>query len=567
MPAGLFGQAEWIGFLPPDIGEVAVSPAILQTPSYEVLSTAAVLGRGLVQNRPSALYAVRHWLAGRRADALNELQVACSSTSLSDYDRWRARCLREPDPEGLDGPPESWRTGPHVRAIIDAASASAQAVEKTLASLDRQFYTNRSVKVADRVAPPHRSSDLLAGLHDRDVVTVLRPGDTVPAFAFAIVAQYLAAHPDADLIYGDEESIDGRGRYVDPELKPDWSPILQTLRPYIGRAVYRRCALVAAASTELWPAACSGAKSVRHIRRILLTKMVGDDGTQTPDRQDHEAPATRGTALPLVTVIIPSKDRADLLLACLSSLRVTEAPFEVLIVDNGCERAAALDACRLAVGDRPTRVLARPGPFNFSRLCNEAAADARGDVLAFLNDDTVVTQADWLSRLLAWAMRAECGAVGPKLVYPSGRVQHGGIVVGLGGYAAHIDSGAPGGEPGYGGRLEVTHEVSAVTGACLVVEKAKFDAVGGFDVEKFPVELGDVDLCLRLDSRGWKTVLVPEVSLVHRESASRGRAVDRPARYAWEHTHFAARWQSRMRDDPYHHPALSLTSLRTRLDG
>jgi GT2 family glycosyltransferase len=219
------------------------------------------------------------------------------------------------------------------------------------------------------------------------------------------------------------------------------------------------------------------------------------------------------------------------------------------------------------VGDRPTRILPLPGPFNFSRLCNEAAAAAQGKVLAFLNNDTVATESDWLARLSTWAMHAECGAVGPKLVYPSGRVQHGGIVIGLGGYAAHIESGAPNGEPGYGGRLDVTHEVSAVTGACLVVEKAKFDAVGGFDVGQFPVELGDVDLCLRLASRGWKSVLVPEVSLVHRESASRGRATDRLARYAWEHAHFTARWQSRMRDDPYYHPALSLTSLRTRLDG
>jgi GT2 family glycosyltransferase len=563
IPGGLFGRAEWIGYLPPDIKEVAVSPAIVHTPSYEVLSIAAVLARSLVQNRALALYAMRHWLAGRHTDALNELQVACSSTLLSDYHRWRAHSWREPDPEGLDRLPESARTMPHIRAIIDRATAPADAVETTLASLDRQFYAHRSVKVATHGPPA--GPDLLAGLNDRDVVTVLRAGDVLPPYAFAAVAQYLAAHPDADLVYGDEESLDGRGRYINPELKPDWSPIFQDRRAYVGRAVYRRRDLVVASPEALWPAVNGRTKSVGHIRRILLSKVAGDVAVKAPGCRPSLA-IDRATKT-LSTIVIPSKDRPDLLLACLSSLRPTEAPFEVLIIDNGGEYPANPAECRSAVGDRPTRILPLPGPFNFSRLCNEAAAAAQGDVLVFLNDDTVVTQADWLSRLLVWATRAECGAIGPKLLYPSGKVQHGGIVVGLGGYAAHIESGAPGADPGYCGRLDVTHEVSAVTGACLVVEKAKFDAVGGFDVEEFPIELGDVDLCLRLESRGWKTVLVPEVSLVHRESTSRGHATDRHVRYAWEHAHFAARWHGRMRDDPFFHPALSLASLRTRLDG
>ena len=564
MPSGLFGRAEWIGYLPPDVGEVAVSPAILHAPSYEVLSTATVLGRALVRNRPWALHAAAHWLAGRRRDALDALQVACGSTSLKGYHRWRARSLREPDPEGLDGAPEDQRTAPHIRAIIELGAAPAAAVENTLASLDRQSYLRRSVKL---MPPPDRSSDALAGLHDRDIVTVLRPGDLLPPYAFATVAHYLAIHPDADLVYGDEDSVDGRGRYLDPQLKPDWSPILQTLRPYVGRAVYRRRGLLDAGSDELSPLISGRMKSVRHIRRVLLTRSMADQETKAPDCQDLKVPTVRKAATTSATIVIPSKDRPDLLLACLSSLRATEGTFDVLVVDNGHAQPEMLARCRSAVGDRPTRILPLPGPFNFSRLCNEAAALARGQVLAFLNDDTVATQPDWLARLSAWAMHADCGAIGPKLVYPSGRVQHGGLVIGLGGYAAHIESGAPGGDAGYGDRLRVTHEVSAVTGACLVVDKAKFDAVCGFDVEKFPVELGDVDLCLRLERSGWKTVLVPEVSLVHCESASRGRTVDREARYAREHAYFSELWHARMRDDPYFHPALSLTSLRTRLDG
>jgi GT2 family glycosyltransferase len=243
------------------------------------------------------------------------------------------------------------------------------------------------------------------------------------------------------------------------------------------------------------------------------------------------------------------------------------ADVEVLIADNGSRRSETLALYRSISRDPRTRILALPGPFNFSALCNQAATSARGQVLVFLNDDTAAIQADWLTRLADWALHPEYGAIGAKLLYPSGRVQHCGLVIGLGGYAAHIESGASSGDSGYLGRLDVAHEVSAVTGACLAVEKGKFEAVNGFDAEKFPVELGDVDLCLRLEARGWRTILAAEVVLVHHESASRGRTPDREIRYAHEHRHFAARWDARIRDDPFFHPALSLTSLRTRLDG
>jgi GT2 family glycosyltransferase len=206
-------------------------------------------------------------------------------------------------------------------------------------------------------------------------------------------------------------------------------------------------------------------------------------------------------------------------------------------------------------------------PFNFSLFCNEAAALARGRILLFLNDDTVALSDGWLDCLADWALRPACGAVGAKLLYPSRRVQHGGIVLGLGGYAAHVEVGARSDAPGFLGRLRAPHEVSAVTGACLAVEKTKFDSVAGFDEKGFPIELGDVDLCLRLETRGWRSILAPEAVLIHHESATRGRAHNRDLRYAGEQMHFASKWKQRIRDDPYFHPALSLNSQRVRLDG
>src|SRR6185369_14827158 len=149
--------------------------------------------------------------------------------------------------------------------------------------------------------------------------------------------------------------------------------------------------------------------------------------------------------------------------------------------------------------------------------------------------------------------------------FPSRTVQHGGHVIGLGGYSAHVEVGQEADSPGFLGRLVVPHEVSAVTAACLAVEKTKFESVGGFDAKSFPVELGDVDFCLRLESKGWKSIFVPDAVLIHHESATRGRTYNRDPRYAGEQVHFASRWKDRIRDDPYFHPALSLNSQRIRL--
>ena len=209
--------------------------------------------------------------------------------------------------------------------------------------------------------------------------------------------------------------------------------------------------------------------------------------------------------------------------------------------------------------DARVAVLSDPAPFNFAALCNAGASLGSAPLLVFLNDDTAVRSPDWLAQLSLAAARPEIGAVGAKLLYADGRLQHAGISLGIGETAGHFGAGAADLDAGWAGRHNLPHETSAVTGACLAVERRKFEAVGGFNSEHLPIELNDVDLCLRLGERGWKSVCLSQISLFHEELASRGGAKFRLLKvHAKERKYFVDRWRSIIRDDPYFHPAFSL---------
>ena len=207
------------------------------------------------------------------------------------------------------------------------------------------------------------------------------------------------------------------------------------------------------------------------------------------------------------------------------------------------------------------KVIRMPEPFNYSRLCNEAAAKSRARFLVFLNNDTEIVEASWLERLLAFASRPDVGAVGAKLLYPKGRVQHAGVLISVDGLAGHFQCGLAASDPGYFGRLCSPHDVGAVTAAFLPVEDEKFFAVGGFDERNLPVDLNDVDLCLRLTERGWRALCDPTVRVIHQESGARRAKVRLDERYKTQHDYFRVGWRDRIQDDPYFHPALSLDTL------
>jgi GT2 family glycosyltransferase len=257
------------------------------------------------------------------------------------------------------------------------------------------------------------------------------------------------------------------------------------------------------------------------------------------------------------SIIIPFRDEPRFLRACLDSLEQTKGRIncEYLLVDNGSTQPETMTLLDRLAEVPGVRILSDSGPFNWARLNNAAALDATGDVLVFLNNDIEALAPGWLEALCAQAERDEVGAAGARLLYPDGRVQHCGVVLGLGGAAGHVLKGLASGEPGYMAMAVTTRECSAVTGACLATRHAVFREHNGFD-ESLGVDLNDIDYCLRLQRSGLRVMFEAAAELVHHESPSRGTAGD-PS----DVVRFVDRWETTIRaGDPYLSPHI------TRLD-
>lgn len=614
MPAGLFGRTTWTGRIPDRTQAVFVCP-VAQKGRFGFALDGLVIRRrpslllqAFASDAHEALVGLSLRTRGSVDNARQHIIRALEGCNIDRYHEWRKRRERPLDLNEVDLPRHDWANGAHIRYVCRVRRADTAFIEATLAGLGAQPYDNWSLALVCN-GPLERTSPIESAEYSGRIVfcaptapaiqllrdgtrpllmAPLEVGSVIPSYAPAVLAEYSAAHPDKHLIYADEDELDPRQRYVNPKLKPDWSPIYQEASSYLGNALYIREAIVASAQQlaagDL--ARCrdvaslfhrASAAAIGHLRRVTVSVSYGGSstsireplksaplgGAKYPGASEQSAAAAR-PADPQATIIIPSKDRPDLLRACLAGLWRTQLrDFQLIIVDNGSRDPATFKLYEDAAKDPRFLLLRAPGPFNFAEMCNAATKHAKAPYLAFLNNDIELPDSSWLTALLSYATMPLVGAVAPKLLYPSGRVQHAGLVIGLGGHAAHIDAGAPGESPGYMDRLVCTHEVSAVTGACLVVAKSKFDAVGGFDAVNFPVELNDVDLCLRLQERGWASLLVAECSLIHHESATRGSKPK--AAYQKEHQAFASRWRAAIRDDTFFHPGLALWSRRTAL--
>jgi glycosyltransferase involved in cell wall biosynthesis len=447
-----------------------------------------------------------------------------------------------------------------------------------------------------------------------EFVALLDHDDLLPPHALYWVAEAINRHPDAAILYTDEDKIDDDGRRFHPYFKCDFNYELflaQNMISHLG--VYRRDLIVELGGFRpdfdgsqdhdlaLRVVAKVARSRIVHIPRILYhwraitgstavsvdekpqsvdagrravaahLRQVGRDGIVEPapearcyNRVKHQLPVAR----PLVSIVICTRDHGKLLRTAVDSItsRSTYGNYEIAIVDNGSRDSATLSYIATLVGRAGITVIRDDSPFNYSRLNNAAVARTQGEVVCLLNDDIEVLSPGWLEEMVSLAIVPDVAAVGARLWYPDGTLQHGGVVIGVGGVANHAHPRLRRGETGYFGRAVVQQEFSAVTGACLVVRRSVFDEVGGLD-ERLAVAFNDVDFCLRLRAAGYRNVWTPYAELVHHESASRG-AEDNPvklARFHGEVRFMQDRWGRLLDDDPYYNPHLSMRSADFRL--
>jgi GT2 family glycosyltransferase len=404
-------------------------------------------------------------------------------------------------------------------------------------------------------------------------VLLLPPGVTEDGAAVLRLRAAMQADPAADLFYADEDRLSPDGQRSAPWFKPDWDPDLAKAGDLLGPAtVFRRSLLaelgwdasVPSSDTlrRLTEAAVMRGARVGHVTAILFHRAH----SPTLKRPATPAPARK----PLVSIIMPTRDRAKLLRkAARGVLKNTDyGPIELLIVDNDSRQRATHHLFGELATDPRVRILRAPGPFNWSAMNNQAAQAAHGEIFVLLNNDVQITSPHWLSVMVAQAARPEIGAVGAKLLYPNGTLQHAGLTIDSAGCFCHTMRGAPADEPGLFGEMHVTHAVAAVTGACLAIRRDVFFEVGGLEQDVLAVTCNDIDLCLRVRQAGYRVVYAPEAVLVHREAASRGHDVSatQRARVLREREYVRQLWGDLAVHDPYLNANLCLLFGRPALE-
>ena len=569
--------------------------------------------RTLFWKPQDAIVAMYWWCTGRKVRARNRLRMVARQSPFA-YPMWIATTEREANEAvQADASVAGWQLRPRISIILHVGDVPDGVVlAQILASISAQRYPDwelvmvpgvdsepvtddyggRLVTVTQRTDNPADALTLGIGQASGAYILAL-PGDFIlPHSALFRYVEALQSAPDASIVYGDHDYIDARGQRFKPWFKPRWNAEMFFAQDYLSGACIVRTddarralpivpGLASAASYALLLAvtAAEGAQ-------ILHIPLVQSHALRVPERHDQAAQleavnahlADRGAAakagpfgtvtvawplpdeLPLVSIIVPTRDHAKLLNACVTSvLNATDyRPFEVLIVDNGSVEPETLSYLGRIAQHPQVRVMAYDHPYNYAAINNFAAIHARGAYLCLLNNDTEVLSGGWLTELMRQAVRPHIGAAGAKLLYGDGTIQHAGVVVGIGEAAGHAHRFQRDDDPGYFARAHVAHYASAVTAACLVVSRAKFEAVGGLDEVSLQIAFNDVDLCLKLEQAGWRNVYVPQAVLVHHESKSRGKdfAPEHMGRYRRELAVLQTRWDTRTYNDPLHHPHL-----------
>ncbi|MFA5955100.1 glycosyltransferase [Hyphomicrobium sp.] len=477
---------------------------------------------------------------------------------------------------------------------------------------------NEFVKADSRIKVVHReknghiseATNSALKLASGEFIALMDHDDVLNETALYEVAVAINASPSVDIIYSDEDSIDENGRIHGGYCKTDFNPELllgQNMVSHLG--VYRRSLMDKIGGfrkgfegsqdydliLRAW--AQTTARKICHIPSFLYHWRRGSIAPSFSEAQlekcttaarkaiqeylDIEGEDARVTAAPgaenfsrvirrvpspkpLVSIIIPTKDCHHLLSTAVDGvLNGTNYPnIEVIIVDHDSEEKKTISLFEKLKRDSRVRIIRHSGLFNYSAMNNAAVREAKGSIIALLNNDIEIIGADWLNEMVSHAIRREIGAVGAKLLYPDGRIQHAGVVIGLGDFAGHAFHFAPKRELGYMGQAVLTRAVSAVTGACLVVRKSIYEEVGGLDEQELPVAFNDVDFCLKVQERGYRNVWTPFAELIHHESVTRGAesTPEKRERFRRDCEFMRKKWPDVFANDPFYNLNLALNS-------
>jgi O-antigen biosynthesis protein len=496
---------------------------------------------------------------------------------------------------------------PHYELCIADDASTLPEIRQII---ERHVSQDSRVKAVRRETNGHicRATNSALEVARGDFVAFLDHDDVLPEHALYWIAAELERHPDTDILYSDWDLVDDSGRRHNPYFKSGFNlELLLGLNTVNHLAVYRRSLVELVGGMRigfegsqdydllLRVLAQSAVERVRHIPTVLyhwrrskkapsysaqnldscilaarraVDNFLGDKAIAADVMPAPAAPQWQRIQFqlpdpaPKVSVIIPTKNQAQLLARCVRGLldATDYQSFDITIIDHDSNDGDTISLLADLAKNNRINVLRYSGDFNFSAINNFGVRQSDGVILAFLNNDIEIVRSDWLREMVSHAARPGIGAVGAKLYYPNGNIQHAGIVTGIAGVAGHLYKHAPGNTTGGHGETILTREVSAVTAACMVIRRDAFLEVGGFDEVNLAVAFNDVDLCLRLRAGGYRNIFTPFAELIHHESATRGSDLsrDKRGRFLREYQYMLARWADVLPYDPFFNPNRSL---------
>ncbi|MDF8358673.1 glycosyltransferase family 2 protein [Ensifer adhaerens] len=564
---GQTGRGRFYGWTPVQLDAIALAAdaetandAARIQPRIRLRRLSLIEVAGLIACRRilAFLQIIRLFLAGNKKGAAFRFVRQCDALSAPNYADWvEAQAHAEQGEVRNDVRVSQGR----LRVLVSIEGGDAIAAEESRESLNAQSWRGfREASAADV------AKSLKCNKADSDVLWMRLPaGMRLAERALERLVEPFAFSEDVTLCYSDEDCVNVRGERFAPFFKPAWNaPLARSGWLPLEGAVIRLSRIptsvaVESASTAEIALAVAQARTgdILHLPRVLLHR-----GPSCYLPQTRAKCAQPKHLRPAVSVIIPTRDRADLLEACLKGLFENTAPadLDVIVIDNESSEPATLALFSLYEQSGRIRRISLPGGFNFARACNIGVDAAKHDLILLLNNDVEPIDCHWLECLAGELDDQTVGAAGNLLLFPDGFVQHGGVTLGAGTVARHTFHFLDPKDGGDRGLLSQRRDLSAVTAACLLTRKDLWRRLGGMEEQKLTVAFNDVDYCLKLREAGFRIVWTPEAAMLHRESVSRG-ADDTPQklqRFAREERIMHERWSEKLKADPYYNPNLSL---------